>query len=323
MGTINPAIPTIGQPNSTEDVDVRDSLTTIRDEINGNLDNANIKSAANIDGSKLASASVNGSKLVDNSVSPAKISNGTAGQLLVANSSGVITSTTVTGDVTISNTGVTAIGADKVTDTQLRDDVSTDANRAVTTNHIRDDAVDANKLRDDVSTDGNRAVTTNHIRNSAINTAKLDAGAVTQPKINTNAVGLDEAKIVIKSSSPSDFNSTNSLLGFGSGNSSTNVSLNAGRYIAVVSFEVQGPTAGYPWVETWWSNTGTMSISGPTTSSRNSAYAGDANQMWVSMNGVITVTSAGTLTARIQAIQGTAGTQTVSSVNLSVFGIES
>ncbi len=121
--------------NDWEDVEANDR--ELRDEINGGLDNSNLSASAAIAHSKLAS--------------------GTAGQLLVANASGVITSTTVSGDVTISNTGVTTIGDDKVTNTQLKDSASVDADRAVTTNHIRNDAVTGPKVADD-----------------AINSAKLD-----------------------------------------------------------------------------------------------------------------------------------------------------
>jgi len=110
--------------NDWEDVEANDR--ELRDEINGGLDNSNLSASAAIAHSKLAS--------------------GTAGQLLVANASGVITSTTVSGDVTISNTGVTAIGSDKVTATQLKDSVSVDADRAVTTDHIRDGAVTNAKI---------------------------------------------------------------------------------------------------------------------------------------------------------------------------------
>lgn len=283
MGTINPAIPTVGQPNSTEDVDVRDSLTTIRDEINGNLDNANIKSAANIDGSKLASASVNGSKLVDNSVSPAKISNGTAGQLLVANSSGVITSTTVTGDVTISDTGVTAIGADKVTDTQLRDDASTDANRAVTTNHIRDDAVDANKLRDDASTDGNRAVTTNHIRDNAINRAKVNDDAI-------GSAELDFATASANTSTDTDFNAS-----FGTNFSST-ISLDPGVYL--VTGEVSAQYKASAATVTLLLNTasGTASISPSTFATGYVSFAVPNTNLHIS--GIVTVTATASISLR-------------------------
>jgi len=43
----------------------------------------------------------------------------------------------------------------------------------ISTSAIQDDAVDATKLRDSVSVDGNRAVTTNHIRDNAVTSAKL------------------------------------------------------------------------------------------------------------------------------------------------------
>jgi len=175
MGTINPAIPTIGQPNSTEDADIRNGMITIRDEINGNLDNDNIKSAANILGSKLAT----------NSVAPSKLTNGTAGQLLIANGSGVVTSTTVTGDVTINSSGVTQIGAGTVGTTEIADNsinhdkmtnnsVNTDElhNSAVTTAKIADDAVTADKIADN-------AVVTAGISNNTITAAKIKADAWT------------------------------------------------------------------------------------------------------------------------------------------------
>ena len=101
MGLINPAIPTVGDNNSTEDPDIRNGMITIRDEINGNIDNANIKAAAQI--------------------LPAKLQDQTAGKLLLANSSGVITATTLTGDVTSDSSGVTTIGASKITSAKILD----------------------------------------------------------------------------------------------------------------------------------------------------------------------------------------------------------
>lgn len=103
------------------------------------------------------------------------------------------------------------IADDAVTAAKLADDASVDANRAVTTNHIRDsavttakiadanvttakiadDAVTAAKLADSASTDGDRAVTTDHIRDLAVTTAKIAADAVTFAKIqNSAAAGL-------------------------------------------------------------------------------------------------------------------------------------
>lgn len=123
--------------NEWNDVYSNDNaITTV---VNGQLSNDNLDANAAIAHSKLA--------------------NGTSGQLLVANSSGVITSTTVTGDVTISSTGVTAIGSDKVTATQLKDSASVDADRAVTTDHIRDDAVKSAKVDLLTDTSGPSTVT--------------------------------------------------------------------------------------------------------------------------------------------------------------------
>lgn len=165
MGTINPAIPTVGQPNSTEDVDIRNGMITIRDEINGNLDNDNIKNAANIAGSKLAA----------NSVAPSKLTNGTAGQLLIANSSGVVTSTTVTGDVTISDTGVTTIGSNAVGTTKIADNSITNAkmaDNAINTAELADSSVTAAKIADGT-------VTTVKIADANITAAKIKADAWT------------------------------------------------------------------------------------------------------------------------------------------------
>lgn len=59
---------------------------------------------------------------------------------------------------------------------------------SIATADIANDAVDATKLKDDAVTDANRAVTTNHIRDAAITTAKINAGAVTTNEIGTAAV---------------------------------------------------------------------------------------------------------------------------------------
>jgi hypothetical protein len=50
-----------------------------------------------------------------------KLASGTAAQVILANATGVPTYTTLSGDVTVSNTGVTAIGASKVTSSMIVD----------------------------------------------------------------------------------------------------------------------------------------------------------------------------------------------------------
>lgn len=46
MGNISLTLPVIGQPNSTEDTKIRDSLSTIQTVINGNLDDSNLVAAS-------------------------------------------------------------------------------------------------------------------------------------------------------------------------------------------------------------------------------------------------------------------------------------
>ena len=61
----------------------------------------------------------------------------------------------------------------------------------ITTAMLVTDSVDNTILKDDASTDGNRAVTTNHIRDSAITTAKINNSAVTSAKMGTDSVLAD------------------------------------------------------------------------------------------------------------------------------------
>lgn len=56
MALINPTIPTIGQPNSTEDQDTVNALNTIVSAINGGLDAANLAAAAGITAAQLAAS---------------------------------------------------------------------------------------------------------------------------------------------------------------------------------------------------------------------------------------------------------------------------
>lgn len=72
-------------------------------------------------------------------VTPAQISGATAGQLLVANASGVVTAVTVTGDVTFSSAGAATVGSSAINTNKL-------ANNAVTTAKIDNGAVTAAKL---------------------------------------------------------------------------------------------------------------------------------------------------------------------------------
>ena len=62
----------------------------------------------------------------------------------------------------------------------------------IDTDQLVDDSVTAAKLKDSASTNSDRAVTTNHIRNSAITSEKIDGQAVIESKIANNAVSTNK-----------------------------------------------------------------------------------------------------------------------------------
>ena len=108
------------------------------------------------------------------------------GKIFVGDSSNKSSEVAVSGDVTITNAGVTAIGAEKVVNTMLVDDAVTtvkitDAN--VTTAKLADDAVTTVKI-----TDAN--VTTAKITDANVTTAKLADDAVTNAKIANATIDL-------------------------------------------------------------------------------------------------------------------------------------
>jgi hypothetical protein len=119
--------------------------------------------------------------ITDGSLTPAKMSflgtvdevSNTTSFILSKQSDGDYDSVTPSGDVTMTQAGAFTIAANTVDSSKLKSDANTDTNRAVTTNHIRDDAVTSAKLKDSASIDTDRAVTTNHIRDNAVTTAKL------------------------------------------------------------------------------------------------------------------------------------------------------
>jgi hypothetical protein len=120
-------------------------------EFNGNIDNANIKLGADIEGIKLADTpnGVPTAKINDNAVTTAKIAD------------------------------------DAVDANKLKDDAITDANRAVTTNHIRDLAVTAAKIADGIITAAKLAIDSVIAVKLKTTTFNYVPGAVGGP-VNTN-----------------------------------------------------------------------------------------------------------------------------------------
>lgn len=94
MGTVN--LPKTSQTGSNEWADVQDNDEAIVAQVNGQLDDDNIDS-------------LSGTKLTDGTTPLAKLVSGTSAQIPVANGSGVPVWKSLSGDGTISNTGVLSL----------------------------------------------------------------------------------------------------------------------------------------------------------------------------------------------------------------------
>jgi len=88
---------------------------------------------------------------------------GTSGQAIIYNGSNVATAVSVSGDITINNTGVTTIGSNKVT-----------------TSMLQNDSVDANKL-------ANNAVDSAAIAANAVVAGKYGAESIVNADVNASA----------------------------------------------------------------------------------------------------------------------------------------
>lgn len=154
MGTVT--LPNLNQTGTNEWEDVEGNDRALRDEINGSLDNSNLSASAAIAHSKLA--------------------NGTAGHLLIANSSGVITGTAISGDITISPSGVAAIASGAIVNADIAAGASIQgsklANTTVDTAQLATSAVTTIKLQDNAVTDSKigifPAVSANRSTNQSI-----------------------------------------------------------------------------------------------------------------------------------------------------------
>ena len=145
--------------------------------VDGTIVNADINASAAIDLSKLAtgalpsaitvaSANIVNDTIVNADINSAaaiahsKLANITAGSILMGNASNLPTATALTGDVTISSSGVTAIGSGVV----VNADISASA------------GIEGSKL-------ANATITATQLASNAVETAKINNGAVTGPKL--------------------------------------------------------------------------------------------------------------------------------------------
>lgn len=132
------------------------------DIVDGTILNADINAAAGIALSKLAT--------------------GTAATVVLHNASGVPTATALTGDVTVSNTGVTAIGASKVTSAMIVDGTITGSDIAgttIATANLADSSVTSAKIADNtiVNADINSAAAIAYSKLGAIPKLRLRRAA--------------------------------------------------------------------------------------------------------------------------------------------------
>lgn len=99
MPELNYVVPTVGQSDSTEEPLIPIALSAVKTLLNGGLDEDNISPSMSYPVSQLSGLN--------------------SGQLLVGNASNIAEARTLSGDITVSNTGVANIGVGKVSNSHL------------------------------------------------------------------------------------------------------------------------------------------------------------------------------------------------------------
>ena len=129
-------------------------------------------------------------------IAHSKLATIASGRVLLGNASGVPTATAVTGDVTISNTGITAIGAGVVVDADIN------ANANIAHSKLADMTAGQILIGNSVNTPTSTAVSgdvtisssgVTSIAASAISSAKIASSSVTQAKLATGVAGTGPA----------------------------------------------------------------------------------------------------------------------------------
>lgn len=105
-GTVAPAIPTVGQSDSSEEPKIPSAIITLRDALNAILTSAN-----QVDGAQVATGTLPNTALA--SIALSKLVPGTDAQIPISNGSAFVAKS-LTGDITVNDAGVTAIGGLKV-----------------------------------------------------------------------------------------------------------------------------------------------------------------------------------------------------------------
>ena len=143
----------------------------------------------NVTTSKIADNAVTTAKINDGAVTTAKINNDavTTDKITDANVTAAKIATDAVTTVKIDDAAVTSakIATNAVTSTELAESGTVDADRAVNTNHIKDNAVTNDKL-------ANNSVDTDQLVSLSVTTAKIDDASVTEIKIANSAVTTDK-----------------------------------------------------------------------------------------------------------------------------------
>ena len=129
--------------------------------------------STNIVDGTIVDADVSGSAAIAHT----KLAGAASGKVLLGNSSNVVTATTVSGDVTISNSGVTAITAGSIVTADI-------ANDQITNAKIADNQIDSEHYVDG-------SIDTAHIADLNVTTAKIAADAITGAKVADDAINSE------------------------------------------------------------------------------------------------------------------------------------
>lgn len=155
----------------------------------------------------------------------------TGGQLLIANSSGVVTAQTMSGDVTVSNTGVASLSANSVGSSEIATD-------AVGSSEIAANAVGSSEI-------ASGAVTASEIAAGAVGTAELAANAVTSAKIGANEVQAGDYQLGAQSYTGTT--ATHNLTGSWSSFSNLSMSATTSLCLASMNVAVTSGNAYFRW----------------------------------------------------------------------------
>jgi len=176
----------IASPTFTGTVTLPTGTVTSGMILDGTIVNGDISNTAAIAYGKLSltNSIVNADISSSASIALSKLASGTSGQIIVANSSGVPTWVSETGDITISDTGVTAIASGVI----VNADISASA------------AIDKTKISGNAITAADTGTVTNTMLAGSIANSKLANASVT---INGSAVALGGSVTISAAPTPS------------------------------------------------------------------------------------------------------------------------